>query len=161
MVYLNKEQILEQTIEKYSNMVYRLAMARTRNIETSEDVYQEVFLRLARKMPEFESEEHKKAWLIRVTINCTKSILNSAFTRHRVDLDENIKFETPERHDLYYAVLELPIKERTLIHLYYYEDYSIKEISKILRMNENTIKSRLSRAREKLKEKVKGGIEDE
>ena len=161
MVYLNKEQILEQTIEKYSNMVYRLAMARTRNIETSEDVYQEVFLRLAKKMPDFESEEHKKAWLIRVTINCTKSFLNSAFMRHRAELDENIKFETPERHELYYAVLELPINDRTLIHLYYYENYSIKEISQILHTNENTIKSRLARAREKLKEKVKGGIEDE
>ena len=138
MVYLNKNEFLEQTIEKYSNMVYRLAMARTRNIETSEDVYQEVFLRLARKMPEFESEEHKKAWLIRVTINCSKSILNSSFIKHRADLDENLSFETPERHDIYYAVLNLPIKYRTVIHLYYYENYSIKEISKILRKNENT-----------------------
>lgn len=161
MVYLNKNQVLEQTIEKYSNMVYRLAMARTRNIETSEDVYQEVFLRLARKMPEFESEEHKKAWLIRVTINCSKSILNSSFMKHRAELDENLSFETPERHDIYYAVLNLPIKYRTVIHLYYYENYSIKEISKILKLNENTIKTRLSRARQKLEKTVKGGIENE
>ena len=136
-------------------------MARTRNIETSEDVYQEVFLRLARKMPEFESEEHKKAWLIRVTINCSKSILNSSFIKHRADLDENLSFETPERHDIYYAVLNLPIKYRTVIHLYYYENYSIKEISKILKLNENTIKTRLSRARQKLEKTVKGGIENE
>ncbi len=161
MVYYNKNQVIEQIVEKYSNMVYRLAMARTRNVDTSQDVYQEVFLRLARKMPEFENEEHEKAWLIRVTINCTKNILNSAFERHKAELDENMKFETPERHDLFYAVLSLPIKERTLIHLFYYEDYSIKEISKILNMNENTVKSRLARAREKLKQKVKGGIEDE
>lgn len=161
MVYLNKNEFLEQTIEKYSNMVYRLAMARTRNIETSEDVYQEVFLRLAKKMPEFESEEHKKAWLIRVTINCSKSILNSSFIKHRADLDENLSFETPERHDIYYAVLNLPIKYRTVIHLYYYENYSIKEISKILKLNENTIKTRLSRARQKLEKTVKGGIENE
>ena len=161
MVYINKNQFLEETVEKYSNMVYRLAMARTRNIETSEDVYQEVFLRLARKMPEFESEEHKKAWLIRVTINCSKSILNSSFIKHRADLDENLSFETPERHDIYYAVLNLPIKYRTVIHLYYYENYSIKEISKILKLNENTIKTRLSRARQKLEKTVKGGIENE
>ena len=161
MVYLNKNEFLEQTIEKYSNMVYRLAMARTRNIETSEDVYQEVFLRLAKKMPEFESEEHKKAWLIRVTINCSKSILNSSFIKHRADLDENLSFEIPERHDIYYAVLNLPIKYRTVIHLYYYENYSIKEISKILKLNENTIKTRLSRARQKLEKTVKGGIENE
>ena len=161
MVFLNKNQILEETIEKYSNMVYRLAMARTGNKDISEDIYQEVFLRLARKMPKFESEEHKKAWLIRVTINCTKTMLNSSFLRHRADLDENVKFETQERHDIYYAVLKLPIKLRTIIHLYYYENYSIKEISKILKMNENTIKSNLARAREKLKKEVEGGIEDE
>lgn len=161
MVYMNKKRFLEETIEKYSNMVYRLAMARTRNIENSEDVYQEVFLRLARKMPEFESEEHKKAWLIRVKINCSKTILNSSFDRHKAELDENLKFETPERHDIYYAVLKLPKKYRTVIHLYYYEDYSIKEISKILKINENTIKSRLSRARKQLEHAVKGGIENE
>ena len=161
MVYLNNNQKLEQTIEKYSNMVYRLAMARTRNVETSEDIYQEVFLRLAKKMPDFESEEHTKAWLIRVTINCTKTMLNTSFLRHRTDLDDNMKFETPERHEIYYAVLKLPIKYRTVIHLYYYENYSIKEISKILKMKENTVKSQLARAREQLKKEVEGGIEDE
>ena len=161
MVYFNNNQKLEQTIEKYSNMVYRLAMARTGNVETSEDVYQEVFLRLARKMPQFESEEHTKAWLIRVTINCTKTILGSSFLKHRADLDENMKFETPERQEIYYAVLNLPLKYRTVIHLYYYENYSIKEISKILKTNENTIKSQLARAREQLKKEVEGGMEDE
>lgn len=161
MVYINKKQILENTIEKYSNMVYRLAVARTGKIEEAQDVYQEVFLRLAKKMPDFESEEHKKAWLIRVTINCSKTLLNSSFIRHRAELDENLSFETPERHDLYYAVLKLPIKYRTVVHLYYYENYSIKEISKILKTNENTVKTRLSRARKQLEEAVKGGIEDE
>lgn len=161
MVYLNKNQFLEETIEKYSNMVYRLAMARTGNVETSEDVYQEVFLRLSKKMPKFENEEHKKAWLIRVTINCSKNAINSSFIKHRAELDENLSFETPERHDIYYAVLKLPIKYKTIIHLYYYEDYSIKEISKILKMNENTIKSRLSRARTQLEKLVKGGLKDE
>lgn len=161
MVYLNRNQFLETTIEKYSNMVYRLAMAKTRNAETSQDVYQEVFLRLAKKMPEFENEEHKKAWLIRVTINCSKTILNSSFIKHRAELDENLSFETPERHEIYYAVLNLPIKYRTVIHLYYYENYSIKEISKILKVNENTIKSRLTRARSRLEKVIKGGIGNE
>lgn len=142
-------------------MVYRLAMARTGNSEEAQDVYQEVFLRLAKKMPEFQSEEHKKAWLIRVTINCSKTILNSSFIKHRTELDENLSFETPERHDIYYAVLKLPIKYKTVVHLYYYENYSIKEISNILRTNENTIKSRLARARKQLEIAIKGGIEDE
>lgn len=112
-------------------------------------------------MPEFQSEEHKKAWLIRVTINCSKTILNSSFIKHRTELDENLSFETPERHDIYYAVLKLPIKYKTVVHLYYYENYSIKEISNILRTNENTIKSRLARARKQLEIAIKGGIEDE
>ncbi len=161
MVCINKKQYLEETIEKYSNMVYRLAIARTGNSEEAQDVYQEVFLRLAKKMPEFQSEEHKKAWLIRVTINCSKTILNSSFIKHRTELDENLSFETPERHDIYYAVLKLPIKYKTVVHLYYYENYSIKEISNILRTNENTIKSRLARARKQLEIAIKGGIEDE
>ncbi len=150
MVYTNKNDYLEQMIEKYSNMIYRLAMARTGSVETSEDVYQEVFLRLAKKMPDFKSEEHEKAWLIRVTINCSKNIMNSGFLKHRADLDETLSFETPERHDIYYAVQKLPVKYKTVVHLYYYESYSIKEISKILHTNENTIKSRLSRARKEL-----------
>ncbi len=159
MVYLNKEKYLEMMIEKYSNMVYRLALTRTNTRENSEDVYQEVFLRLARKMPEFENEEHEKAWLIRVTINCSKNLLNSSFLKNTTEMKEDIIFETKERHDIYYAVQELPVKYRTIIYLFYYEDYKISEISKILKINENTIKSRLSRAREKLKEKVEGGIE--
>ena len=160
MVYLNKEKYLEMMIEKYSDMVYRLALTRTKSKENSEDVYQEVFLRLSREMPDFKTEEHEKAWLIKVTINCSKNLLNSTFLKHTAEMKEDIAFETKERHDIYYAVQELPLKYRTIIHLYYYEGYKINEISKILKINENTVKSRLARAREKLKEKVEGGIEE-
>lgn len=160
MVYLNKEKYLEMMIEKYSNMIYRLALTRTNSKENSEDVYQEVFFRLSRKMPIFESEEHEKAWLIKVTINCSKNLLNSKFLKNTTEMKDDIVFETKERHDIYYAVQELPLKYRTIIHLYYYEGYKVNEISKILNTNENTIKSRLARAREKLKEKIEGGIEE-
>ena len=160
MVYLSKEKYLENMIEKYSDVVYRLALTRTNTKENSEDVYQEVFLRLARKMPKFENEEHEKAWIIRVTINCSKNLVNSSFLKNTTEMKEEIVFETKERHDIYYAVQELPIKYRTIIYLFYYEGYKINEISKILKINENTIKARLSRAREKLKEKIEGGIEE-
>lgn len=160
MVYLNKEKYLKEIIEKYSNMIYRLAMARTGNKDMSDDIYQEVFLRLAKKLPKFESEEHEKAWLIRVTINCSKNMLNSGFIRHRAELDENLTFETPERHEIYYAVQKLPLKYKTVIHLYYYENYSIREISKILRVNENTIKTRLARARKELEKSVGGDLDE-
>jgi len=161
MAYISKNKYLEEMIDKYSNMVYRLAMARTGKKENSEDVFQEVFLRLSKKMPEFENEEHEKAWLIRVTINCSKNLLNSAFLKHKTDSERELTFENVERNEVYYAVAELPLKYRTIIYLYYYEGYKINEISKILKIKENTVKSQLSRAREKLKEKMEGGFGDE
>ena len=161
MEYTNTDKYLEKMIEKYSNMIYRLALVRTKTKENSEDVYQEVFLRLAKKMPNFESEEHEKAWLIRVTINCSKNLLNSKFLKNTTELKEEIVFETKERHDIYYAVQELPLKYRTVVYLHYYENYKINEIGKILGIKENTVKSHLARAREKLKNAMEGGIEDE
>ena len=151
MEYTNKNIYIEKMIEKYSNMVFRLAMARTKSKEYSEDVFQEVFLRLYKKMPEFKSEEHEKAWLIKVTINCSKSLLESKFIKNTEPLNEELQFETKERQEVYYEVLKLPIKYRTIIHLYYYEGYKINEISKILKMNENTVKSRTFKSKRKIK----------
>lgn len=155
MEYTSKNEYLEKMIDKYSNMIYRLALIRTKTRENSEDVYQEVFLRLAKKMPEFKSEEHEKAWIIKVTINCSKNLLNSKFLKNTTELKEEIQFETKERHEIYYAVQKLPLKYKTIIHLYYYENYKINEISQMLKMKENTVKSYLARAREKLKIEVK------
>ena len=151
MEYTNKNIYIEKMIEKYSNMVFRLAMARTKSKEYSEDIYQEVFLRLYKKMPEFRSEEHEKAWLIKVTINCSKNLLGSKFIKNTEPLNEELQFETKEMQDVYYEVLKLPIKYRTIIHLYYYEGYKINEISKILKMNENTVKSRAFKSKRKIK----------
>lgn len=145
---------INEIIYKYSDMVYRLAISRTRNKADAEDVFQEVFFRLAKKMPEFESEEHTKAWLIRVTINCSNNIFNSSWFKNTVNLEDEIKFEEKEEHDIYYAVMNLPLKYRTIIYLFYYEEYKVKEISKLLKINESTVKTRLSRAREKLKNKI-------
>jgi len=161
MAYTSKNKYLEEMINKYSDMVYRLAFTRTGQKENSEDIFQEVFLRLSRKMPNFKSEEHEKAWLIRVTINCSKNLLNSGFFKHKSELKEELTFQTEDRHEIYYAVSELPLKYRTIIYLYYYEGYKINEISNILKIKENTVKSQLSRAREKLKTKLEGGFEDE
>ena len=129
--------------------------------ENSEDVLQEVMLRLSKKMPYFENEEHEKAWLIRVTINCSNTLLNSSFLKHKSELTDNLFIEEPEKHDVYYAVLALPLKYRTVIHLYYYEGYKIKEISKILKTKENTVKSQLLRAKEILKTSLEGGFDNE
>lgn len=155
------EDQIDYVLMKYSNMVYRLALSRTKNIADAEDIVQEVFLRLVNKKPHFENEEHRKAWLIRVTLNCSNKLLASAWFKRTVPLEEELKFETREKNDVYYAVMELPLKYRTVIHLYHYEDMSIAQISEALKIKESTIKSQLSRARQLLKIKLKGEFDNE
>lgn len=157
---IKKEQYMNNIIEKYSNMVYRLAIARTKNKEDAEDVFQDVFLKLSKKLPEFQDEIHEKAWLIRVTINLTNNLFQSAHYKRTVPLEEDLKFEDEQMSNVYFQVLNLPMKYRTIIHLFYYEGFSIKEIASILHTNENTVKTRLSRAREQLKHKLEGGFEE-
>lgn len=149
----------DEIIRKYFDMVYHLAISQTKNISFAEDVTQEVFLRLVRNKKEFESDEHIKAWLIRVTVNCSKSVFKNSWFRRTVPLSDEISFETPEKSEVYFAVQDLPLKYRTAVHLYYYEDMSVKEIAKSLNANESTIRSHLHRGRELLKKKLKGGYD--
>lgn len=147
----------DQVVEKYFNMVYKLALNQTKDRHHADDVTQEVFLRYIKKDYNFESEEHIKAWLLRVTINCSYNVFNSSWFKKTTPITEDIVFENEEMGDVYYATLELPQKYRTVIHLFYYEDFSVAEISRYLNINEATVKSQLHRGREKLKEKLKGG----
>ena len=149
---LSNNEYIEYLVEKYADTVYRLAVSRTRDRDSSEDVFQEVFLRLSKNIPDFQSEEHEKAWIIRVTINCSKNLLNSKWNRCVDTLEEELKEEQIEMQEIYYDVLRLPQKYRTVIHLFYYENLSIKEISKILSTKETTVKTWLSRGRKKLKD---------
>ncbi len=154
------------TIEKYSDMVYKVALTRVKTKENAEDIYQDVFLKFNSKRPKFKTEEHKKAWLIRVTINLSNNFLKSAWKRKNVELDENIKYEDEkiddiENGEVLEEVKKLPEDYQTVIYLYYYEGYKVEEISKILSKKSGTIKTWLSRAREILKQNLKGGFEDE
>ena len=158
---MQREVNMKQIIDEYADMVYRIALTRCRCIENAEDVFQEVFMRFSIKSPKFESKEHEKAWLIRVTINLTKNVRESAWNRKVVRLDESIVFNTKEENDVYSTVCELPQNYRTVIYLFYYEGYKVKEISNILNKNEGTIKTWLFRAREILKEKLEGGFDNE
>ena len=142
--------------EKYFDTVYRLALSQTQDTQRAEDVLQEVFLRYIKTDKIFESDEHIKAWLIRVTINCSKSIFLSSWHKKTVPLTEDIPFEMPEEEEVYTVVAKLPRKYRTVIHLFYYEDLSIKEIASYLKIKETTVKSQLHRAREMLREMLKG-----
>lgn len=151
-----KESIsIDDIISTYGNMVYRLAFSRTRNKSDADDIFQEVFLRLLKNDPTFENEEHRKAWLIRVTINCSKKLWASAWMKRTQPLNDEIVFETEEDTYLHLELKKLPIKYRTVLHLFYYEDLSIDEISNILKKKPSTIRTQLTRGRRKLKEILK------
>ncbi len=142
--------------EKYFDSVYRLVLCRAKTKDAADDIVQEVFYKYIRTDKEFETEEHVKAWLIRVAINATNSYFTSGWFKRTEPLDENITFESKEKSDVYYAVRELPVKYRTVIHLFYYEDLPIAKISEYLGINESTVKSQLKRGREMLSAKLKG-----
>lgn len=146
----------EEIVEKYFNMVCKLALSQTKDRHAADDVAQDVFVRFLKTDTEFKSEEHIKAWLIRVTINCSKSLFLSAWAKKTVPLTEDIPFDSPEKSEVYYSVLALPQKYRTVIHLFYYEQLSVAEISKYLNTKESTVKSQLHRGREMLKSLLKG-----
>lgn len=140
--------------EKYIDTVYRLALSRTKSIANAEDITQDVFLKLMQANKQFDSEEHLKAWLLRVTINCTKDLFLSSWFKKTEALDDShndIPYVEEEKSDMYYAVMRLPQKYRTVIHLHYYEGYKVEEIASIIKSTPGTVKSQLHRARELLK----------
>jgi len=154
---------IENIIDKYSNTVFRLALAKTKNKEMAEDIFQEVFIKYIKRKRVFESTEHEKAWIIRVTLNCCKDLWNSAWLRHTVPLEEyqENRATTNSNDDVYLAVMNLPEKYRIPIHLFYYEELSVAEIGMVLKVNKNTIATRLKRARETLKTNLhEGGCYD-
>ena len=144
-----------QAFEKYSDMVYRLAVARVKNKYDADDILQEVFLRFIKYKDKVENEEHLKALLIRITINCSKSLLTSGWFKRTEPLSENLSVSDPG-FDTLDAVLRLPQKYRTVIHLHYYMGYSVEEIAAILKSKPSTVKSQLHRARQKLKIDLEG-----
>ena len=150
----------QELVQKYFNMVYKIALSRTGDVHHAEDVVQETFLRFLKTDKEFETEEYIKAWLIRVTVNCSKNVFLNSCYKKTAPLTEDLKFDSPEKSDVYYATLSLPQKYRTVIHLFYYEDMSVRQIAEVLGTKESTVKSQLHRGRELLKENLKGVYED-
>ena len=133
-------------VERYGTMVYRLAYAQLRSRHDADDVFQEVFLRYHRAAPPFESEEHRKAWLLRVTANCSKSLAASPWRKRSVPL-EVYSYSQPEDSGLDAALAQLPSKYRAVIHLYYYEGYGTEETARILGRKPSTVRAQLTRAR--------------
>ena len=155
---------LNELVDKYKNNLYAVAFNILKNPDDAEDAVQDTFVQYFSNRKEFETEEHVKAWLIRVAINKAKNINNSFWRRNKVTLDETMEtlaYETEESKDLVETVMKLPEKYRIAIHLFYFEDYTGKEISEILKTSESNVKVRLSRGRNLLKETLKEGWEDD
>ena len=148
-------------MEQFSTDVFRMAYARTNNKTDAEDITQETFKKYMKETNPFEHAINVKAWLLRVTINQSINLVTSAWYRKSTAMEEAdaIAKEIEDKSDVYYAVMKLPPKYKTVIHLYYYEGYSVQEISSILGIKESTIKSQLKRARSKLKEMLKEEID--
>lgn len=144
-----------EAFKKYSDMVYRLAVARVKNKYDADDVLQDVFLRFIKVKDKVENEEHLKALLIRITINCSKSLLTGSWFKRTEPLSESLSV-SDEHSDTLDAVMRLPQKYRTVIHLHYYMGYSVNEISSILKIKPSAVKTRLHRARQKLKIDLEG-----
>lgn len=146
--------LLEKAVENYSDSLMRLAFTYTKSIEDAKDLVQDVFLKYMTHSPEFQSPEHEKAWLMRVAINICKNHLTSAYRKSYAELDESISVSDSYSSGLLEAVKSLPYKYRAVIHLYYYEGYSQKEIAKITRITESGVATRLQRGRNLLRERL-------
>ena len=150
---------LRQVVEIYGDMVYRLALAQTHSGHDADDVFQEVFLRYLRSAPDFREEEHRKAWLLRVTVNCCKKFHGSFWRRHTVALSESLPARNQDDGELLELLEGLPEKYRAVLHLYYYEGYATEEIGAILGRSPGTVRSQLSRGRALLRDAWKGAEE--
>ena len=145
---------IETVVEKYKQPLFAAAFGVCRNADDADDAVQDAFIKYYQSDKEFDDEKHLRAWLIKVTVNRSKDIISSFWKRNRVsweDYMETVTFEVPEDRDLFSAVMKLDDKYRTVIHLFYYEEYSVKEIADILGSRESTVKSQLSRGRLQLK----------
>lgn len=147
---------MTEIYDKYSNAVYRIAFAYCKNKADAEDIMQEVFISRFSADIVFEDEAKEKSWLLKVTVNKCRDMFRSLRYKYfltSIPLEEaDIIYETQEESDVYHAVMSLTNKYRTVIHLFYYEEYTIKEISAITGDKETAIQTQLYRARKKLKD---------
>lgn len=144
---------MERIYDKYHESVYRLAFAYCKNRSDAEDITSEVMLKRFASRKTFETESYETAWMMRVTINLAKDLLRSFRYRFTVPLEDAVLiFESPEESEVYRAVMALPAKYRSVIHLYYYEDYSVAEIARVVGRSETAVQTQLYRARKLLRQ---------
>lgn len=161
-----RERVLD-CYQRQKDMIYKLAWAYCRDKYQADDVFQEVFFRYLKYHPKFKTSEHEKAWFIRTTINVCKNLLKNKWNRDMVQLqewDEEQAFRKGTGdafEELKEAVLDLPEKYRVPIHLYYYEEYSVREIAQFLHRSESTVQTQLQRGREKIRQVLERSEEND
>ena len=148
---------------RYKDTIFRIALNMLGSPVDADDIVQDTLIKLLERKEPFESDEHARYWLIRVAVNLSKNVLRAPWRRHdSLETAENVMvFDTPEQGELYEDVMALPGKYRTVLYLYYYEGYSVKEISEILNIQTSNVTSRLSRASQKLRFQItenNGGV---
>lgn len=146
----------ERIMRIYGNSIIRLTYSYLHNMSDAEEILQDTLVRFLKNAPEFENEDHEKAWLLRVAANLSKNRIEYNKRRYTDELRDTLAAE--QREDLSFvweAVRELPVRYREVIHLFYYEGYSTAQIGTILKMKEATVRSSLSRGRGKLREILK------
>ena len=156
---MRSNQEVSRAIDRYGDTIRRLCMIHLKNYADTEDIFQTVFLKYALRTDEFESDEHERAWFIRVTINACKDLLKSFFRSRTVSLDQLLEQPaalTPNHREVLEAVLSLPQKYKDVVYLHYYEDYTAPQIADLLGKNVNTIYTLLTRSRQLLKDKLGG-----
>ncbi len=144
----------ERIFERNSKRLYLIAFSFTANQHDSEDILQDTFIKLFSSKNNFENDEHIDKWLTAVTVNECRNLLKSAFRKKRVALEDYsavYSFNCEQSEDLFNAVMSLPVKLRTVIHLFYYDDMSVEDIAKALKIKQSAVKTRLHRARAQLK----------
>ncbi len=158
-----ERDVFDCTARRYQDTVYRIALHMFASVPDAEDAVQEVFLRLYLRQEPFESQEHLRRWLIRVTVNLCRDILKSPWRKRRVPLNalpDPPTFDRQEELELYQVVMSLPESHRTVLDLYYYEDLSTKEIAELLGLSQSAVTTRLGRARARLKDALKEAWQD-
>ena len=150
------EQGFEAAYDAYGPMVYRLAMVYLGRHADAEDVTQEAFVKLLYKAPSFADAGHERRWLLRVTANLCKDQLRGFWRKRAVALEGDYPIRDLETFGVAEAIVALPEKYKAVLHLHYYEGYSVAEIGEILKLSQSAVKMRLSRGRELLKLEMEG-----
>ncbi len=162
----NGADTINEVVERYSSLIYKIARSHLKSAHDADDIFQDVFLRYMQKERFFKSEEHRRAWFIRVTINRCNSFFSSSWNKKTTSLDDEntedeLFAEDSASKEVYEAVINLPDKLKDTVVLFYFEEMSVSQTAKALNITEASVKMRLMRARKLLKLDLEGGEEQE